>query len=114
MGHKMRKPPNLFARVVCANAPYVIAAALCIAGLLSALVLSAFLPGLWALAGFTAVLFIAGLPLFGKRSGRESVLESRLGVREPEAVSGLPSRVSVPESLPARSRVILGAVPDCG
>ncbi len=109
-----RKPDNLFARVVCANAPYVIAAALCVAGLLSALVLSAFLPGLWALAGFTAVLLIAGLPLFGKWSGRESVFESRLGVREPEAATALSSRASVPESLRARSSVVLGAIPDCG
>lgn len=64
MRSKMRKgkPQNLFARVVCANAPYVIAAALCLAGLLSALVLSAFLPGLWSLAGFAAVLLIAGAP----------------------------------------------------
>lgn len=106
--------PNLFARVVCANAPYVIAAALCAAGLLSALVLSAFLPGLWSLAGFTAVLLIAGVPLLGKWSRRESVLESRLGVREPEAVSSPAIRASVPDSLPARSRVVLGAIPDCG
>jgi len=109
-----REPPNLFARVVCANAPYVIAAALCVAGLLSALVLSAFLPGLWALAGFTAVLSIAGVPLLGKWSEREAVLESRLGVREPEAVNSPAIRASVPESLPARSRVVLGAIPDCG
>ncbi len=71
------KPREVFARLVCANAPYVIAAALCVAGLLSALVLSAFLRGLWALAGFTAVLLIAALRLFGKWSGRESVLEAR-------------------------------------
>lgn len=79
-----RQPPNLFARVVCANAPYVIAAALCVAGLLSALVLSAFLPGPWSLAGFAAVFLIAGLPFFGKWSRREVVPEFRLGSREPE------------------------------
>jgi hypothetical protein len=109
-----RKPREVFAMVVCANAPYVIAAALCVAGLLSALVLSAFLPGLWSLAGFAAVLLIAGLPLLGKWSRRESVLESRLGVREPEAVSSPVIRASVLEGLPARSRVVLGAIPDCG
>jgi hypothetical protein len=106
-----RKPDNLFARVVCANAPYVIAAALCVAGLASALVLAALLPGLWALAGFAAVLLIAGLPLLGKRSGREVVLESGLGVREPEAASGPASRASVPESLPARTRPALEPAP---
>jgi|GEM_PF-2187299 len=106
-----RKPENLFARVVCANAPYVIAAALCVTGILSALVLAAFLPGLWALAGFAAVLLIVGLPLFGKWSGREVVLESRLGLREPEAASGPTSRASVPESLPARTRPALEPAP---
>jgi hypothetical protein len=109
-----RKPENLFARVVCANAPYVIAAALCVAGLASALVLSAFLPGLWSLAGFAAVLLIAGWPLFGKWSEREVVLESKLGIREPEAVSSPAIRASVPESLPTRPTPVLGAVPDCG
>ena len=106
-----RKPDNLFARVVCANVPYVIAAALCVAGLVSALVLSAFLPGLWSLAGFAAVLLIAGLPLFGKRSSHEVVLESRLGVREPETASGPASRASVPESLLARIRPSLEPAP---
>lgn len=109
-----RKPDNLFARVVCANAPYVIAAALCVTGLLSAVVLSAFLPGLWSVAGFTAILLIAGVPLLGKWSRREFVLESRLGVREPEAATGLSSRATMPESLPARSAPVLGAIPDCG
>ena len=60
-----RKPENLFARVVCANAPYVIAAALCVTGILSALVLAAFLPGgtqspLYAAAGWLGL----PLPLF--------------------------------------------------
>lgn len=110
-----KQKPNLFARVVCANAPYVIAAALCVVGLASALVLSAFLPGLWALAGFAVVLLIAGLPLLGKRSVREVVLESRLGVREQEAASSSPaSRAGVPVSPPAQSSVVLGAIPDCG
>lgn len=108
------KPRVLFAKVVCANAPYVIAAALCVAGLLSALMISAFLPGLWALAGFTSVLLIAGLPVLGKWSSREFLLESKLGVREPEAPNGLSGRASVSKSLPARSGVVLGAVPDCG
>jgi hypothetical protein len=115
MRNKMQKrtPPNLFARVVCANAPYVIAAALCGAGLLSALVLSAFLPGLWSLAGFAAVLLIAGLPLLGKWSRREYLLESRLGVRAP-APAVQAAAPSVPKSLPARPGVVLGAIPDCG
>jgi hypothetical protein len=94
----MRKPPNLFARLVCANASYVIAAALCVAGLLSALVLSAFRPGLWSLAGFTAVLLIAGLAVLGQRSRSESLPEFRLGFREPEAVNCPASRASLPEN----------------
>ncbi len=108
---RKRNSQNLFARVVCVNAPYVVAATLCAAGLLSALVVSIFLPGLWSLAGFAAVLLIAGLPLFRKRSRREVVLESSLGVREPEAPSSPVSRVSVPESVPVRTRP---AFPDCG
>lgn len=51
-----RNPDNLFARVVCANAPYVIVASLCVAGLLSALAISFFLPGVWSLAGRVAKL----------------------------------------------------------
>jgi hypothetical protein len=99
--HK-RKPDNLFARVVCANAPYVITAALCIAGLLSPLALAAFLPGLWSLAGLTAVVVIAGLAALGQRSRGEFLLESRLGLREPEIVNGPASRSSVPENLSSR------------
>jgi hypothetical protein len=71
------KPREVFAKLVCANAPYVIVAILCVTGLLSALVLSAFLPGLWSLAGFLAVLLIVGLSILRKWSRREFLLESR-------------------------------------
>lgn len=87
--------------MVCVGAQSVIAAALCLAGLLAALLLSAFLPGLWSLVGFTTVLLVASLPLLGKSSSREFLLESRLGVRDPdgEPLNGSGNRASVPKIL---------------
>jgi hypothetical protein len=106
-----RKPTEIFSRVVCVNAPYVITAALCFAGLLSALVMSAFLPGLWSLAGFVAILIVASLPFLAKWSGREFLLESRLGIGAPdgEAPNGSRSRTGVPMSVLARTRPALEA-----
>jgi hypothetical protein len=59
------KLKELFAKVVCVPAQSMVAIALCLAGSLSALVLSAFLPGLWSLAGLTTLLLVAGSRLFG-------------------------------------------------
>jgi hypothetical protein len=102
-----RKLREVFAKVVCVNAPSAIAAALCLAGLLSASVLSAFLPGLWSLAGLTAVLLIAGLPFLGRWSRREFLLESRLGIHGPNSTG---NRASVPKCLPARCTHVFSKV----
>ncbi len=94
-----RKHSEVFAKV-CVGAQSVIVAALCLAGLLPALLLSAFLRGPWCLAGFTTLLLVAGLPLLGKWPGRGLLLDSiGTGFRDPDqsgaqAPNGSGSRAS--------------------
>ena len=104
---------ELFAKVVCANAPFVIAVAVCLMGLSSVLVLAAVLPGLWSLAAFATVLLAVGVPLLRRWRGRAVVLESlRLGVSgaDEEPVNGSVKPASAPTGAPARTRPALETV----
>ena len=49
---------------VCVVAPTVIVLALCVAGLIPAFLLAAFLPEPWSKVGFSTVLFVAMLPFY--------------------------------------------------
>ena len=67
--------------VICLVAPSVILVALCLTGVLAALLLFAFLPGLWCWVGFTTLLLFGGVPLCGNLARRE--LSLSFGLESP-------------------------------
>jgi hypothetical protein len=104
---------ELFAKVVCANAPFVIAVAVCLMGLSSVLVLTAVLPGLWSLAAFAMALLAGGVPLLRRWRGRAVVLESmRLGAGgvDEKPVNGSVKPANALTGTPARTRPALETV----
>src|SRR5216684_5721989 len=65
-----RKLSELFAKTVCTHAGSVIAAALCLAGLLPVFLLGGvFVPEAWFMNGLTTIVLVAGLLLFRRWSG---------------------------------------------
>ncbi len=109
-----RKSREVFDTVVCARACSVIAAALCVAGLLAALQLAAFLPEPWSAVGITTLLLVTGLPVMGRWPGHGFRLES-LGLGyQPDGQANLQAATPIsPTGIPARSRPALGIILDC-
>lgn len=115
-----RNTREIFAKVVCIHAQSVIAATLCLTGLSCAFLLSAFLPGLWSLAGLTTVLLVAARPLLGSWPRDRLELHSmELGRRGSDQSvadtlndSGRP--ITGARGISARSAPALGAILDCG
>jgi hypothetical protein len=104
---------ELFAKVVCANAPFVIAVAVCLMGLSSVLVLAAVLPGVWSLVAFAVALLAGCFPLLRRLRGRAVVLESmrlEVGGVDEKPVNGSVKPASVPTGAPVRTRPALETV----
>ena len=72
---------ELFAKTVCAHAGSVIAAALCLAGLLPVFLLGAsFVSEAWFLEGLTTLVLVAGLLLFRRWPGHAVLVDSVMTV----------------------------------